>query len=187
MDKKYCVYMHTCPNGKVYIGITKQNPVKRWKGGSGYKDNKHFYAAILLYGWNNIKHEILYDNLKQQDACNMEIELISKYKSNEREFGYNKSTGGERNFTYTHSNGAKKKMSKAKRGKNNPNYGKYGANHQRSVPIIQLDIQTGSIIGEFSNIREASDFTKVDKNHISHVCSGKRKSAGGFGWKYKKT
>ena len=43
MQNNFCVYKHTCPNGKVYIGITCQNPIKRWKGGSGYKNNKHFY------------------------------------------------------------------------------------------------------------------------------------------------
>lgn len=26
----YSVYKHTSPSGKVYIGITKQKPVKRW-------------------------------------------------------------------------------------------------------------------------------------------------------------
>lgn len=30
----YVVYKHTAPNGKCYIGVTRQNPPeKRWKNG----------------------------------------------------------------------------------------------------------------------------------------------------------
>ena len=37
-ENKWCVYMHTSPSGKKYIGITSQeNPERRWgAGGSGY-------------------------------------------------------------------------------------------------------------------------------------------------------
>ena len=36
---EYSVYKHTFPNGKVYIGITKQNPLKRRRKrqAGGYK------------------------------------------------------------------------------------------------------------------------------------------------------
>lgn len=29
--KTYCVYKHALSNNKIYIGITKQNPLLRWK------------------------------------------------------------------------------------------------------------------------------------------------------------
>jgi len=32
-NKNYCVYKHTSPNGKMYIGMTGQNPEKRWGKG----------------------------------------------------------------------------------------------------------------------------------------------------------
>lgn len=96
MEKQYYLYKHTCPNGKVYIGITSQIPSKRWNNGKGYKlHNQHFYAAIEKFGWENIKHEILFDGLTKAEAEQKEIELIAQNKSNQREFGYNKSTGGE--------------------------------------------------------------------------------------------
>lgn len=50
----YTVYKHTCPNGKVYIGITKRNVEKRWLNGKGYERQPHFYNAILKYGGDNI-------------------------------------------------------------------------------------------------------------------------------------
>ena len=92
----FCVYEHTCPNGKVYIGITCRNVKYRWNNGKGYIGNKHFYNAILKYGWENIKHEILYENLNENEAYIKEIELIEYYKSNNRKYGYNNSIGGEK-------------------------------------------------------------------------------------------
>lgn len=47
--KDYCVYKHTLPNNKVYIGITKQIPSLRWANGRGYKHSNYFYNAILKY------------------------------------------------------------------------------------------------------------------------------------------
>lgn len=93
-ERNYIVYKHICPNSKVYIGITKQDPIKRWNNGEGYK-GQYFYKAIEKYGWNNIKHEILYTGLTQQEACNTEIDLIAKYQSNNRDYGYNVTEGGE--------------------------------------------------------------------------------------------
>ena len=116
----YTVYMHTTPSGKKYIGITNQNVEKRWKLGYGYKKSKYFFPAILKYGWNNIKHEILFTNLTKEDACKKEIELISLYKTNNRFYGYNLHEGGvvgERPFGYHHTEETKKKLSERHKGK----------------------------------------------------------------------
>ena len=60
--------MHICPNNKKYIGITCQEPEKRWINGKGYKTNDYFFRAIQKYNWNNIKHEILFNNLTKKEA-----------------------------------------------------------------------------------------------------------------------
>lgn len=95
MQEHYCVYRHTCPNGKVYIGITSNNPLKRWNNGNGYRSNEHFHRAILKYGWDNISHEILYSDISKDEACKIEKRLIELHKSNDCEYGYNRSIGGE--------------------------------------------------------------------------------------------
>lgn len=48
----YTVYQHKNKiNNKVYIGITKQIPEKRWGiNGYNYKTSPHFYSAIQKYG-----------------------------------------------------------------------------------------------------------------------------------------
>ncbi len=94
MPKRYTVYKHTSPNGKIYIGITEGVVEKRWHNGRGYMYNTHFYNAIKKYGWNNFKHEILYKNLTAEEAAKKEIELIKLYHSDDREKGYNVSPGG---------------------------------------------------------------------------------------------
>lgn len=93
--RKYFVYKHTVPNGKVYIGITCcENVELRWYGGFGYKQNKAFYEDIKKYGWENIAHDVLYKDLPPKDARRIEIELIENYNATDPKFGYNLDDGG---------------------------------------------------------------------------------------------
>lgn len=91
--ENYKVYKHTFPNNKVYIGITKNNVSRRWINGNGY-NSQYVYRAIKKYGWENIKHEVLFENLTKEEAEQKEINLIAHYKSNQTQHGYNISGGG---------------------------------------------------------------------------------------------
>lgn len=151
-DKKWCVYMHTNKiNGKKYIGQTCQNPpVLRWgNNGSGYlrQNSDGTYSqeamatAVLDYpDWkNDWEHQIINDNLTQEEANALEIKLIAKYKTNCRKynnpsFGYNMTDGGsdvsgENNPFYgkKHTDDTREKISKNHAdisGENNPMFGK---------------------------------------------------------------
>lgn len=112
----YTVYKHTFPNGKVYIGITMQDPKKRWGGGSGYRGQAKIYNAILYYGWKNVKHDILYTGLSKEEAEAIEIRLIAQYNSTKN--GYNIENGG--NTIGTHSEETKRKISAGNKGKSKP-------------------------------------------------------------------
>ena len=72
-----CIYKHTFPNGAVYIGKTDMNPEDRWLNGWGYKNCPLMFNAIIKYGWDNVKHEILYDNLTKEEAAEIEIAQIT--------------------------------------------------------------------------------------------------------------
>ena len=76
MSPLYTVYQHKNKiNGKVYIGITMQEPEKRWGvNGRNYKSSPHFYSAIQKYGWDNFEHNILFTNLTKEEACLKEQE-----------------------------------------------------------------------------------------------------------------
>ena len=100
---KFCVYKHTSPSGKCYIGITCQNPVERWgKNGnryfgktkkSGKFNHPYFVHAILKYGWDNFTHEILYTDLGELQAKLIERSLIRYYKN--LKLSYNVTDGGD--------------------------------------------------------------------------------------------
>ena len=90
----YFVYVHSCPNGKKYVGITRQRPKKRWNNGYGYVKNEHFSRAIKKYGWENIEHMIIEVDT-ENEMYYLERYLIAYYNSNDPDYGYNNSSGGE--------------------------------------------------------------------------------------------
>ena len=115
--KKFYVYVHVCPNGKRYVGCTTYKPEYRWgRNGEGYK-GQLFGKAVRKYGWSSITHEV-FQVESEEEMYRKEIELISFYHSNDPEYGYNCSTGGEKGaLGCKHSEESRKKMSEALKGK----------------------------------------------------------------------
>lgn len=128
-EKQWCVYMHTNKaNGKVYIGVSKGDPKRRWgRNGSGYSKQQQsaFASAIEKYTWDGFEHAILATNLSQKEAWDMEIELIAFYKSNVSRWhnqanGYNMTDGGDGACGRRLSDEAKRRISEANKGKPSP-------------------------------------------------------------------
>lgn len=97
----YSVYTHTSPSGKVYVGVSN-NPKRRWgtygapylcKSKNGSYAQPCFASAILKYGWDNFKHEILLEEISFSEALYAEKYLIRWYKIHH--ISYNMSDGGE--------------------------------------------------------------------------------------------
>lgn len=101
MEKSWILYRHISPSGKVYVGITCQNLKYRWGSkGKNYliKDSgnfKHptFAQAILKYGWDNFKHEIVLEGISKSEADYTEKYLIKWYKLHN--MSYNVTDGGD--------------------------------------------------------------------------------------------
>lgn len=219
----YSVYKHTCPNGKVYIGITCGAVNRRWKNGKGYSMQPLFNRAIVKYGWGNIHHEILFENLTEEEAKQKEVDLISFYKSNDPQYGYNCTAGGDgksgvvtseetkeklrvaalgkkpdsetrkrmseaqrerfsRNPRFV-SEETRQKMSVSRKGIASPNKGKFGALNKTSKRIVMYSID-GVLLGEYGSIQEAGRLHGVSHADISKCCSFKRKTAGGYIWRF---
>lgn len=102
-DARWTVYIHIVPkelgnypNDKYYVGITSKKPHIRWySNGGGYSRNFHFWNTIQKYGWNQIQHEIVAENLTHLEANLMEQKLIKLLQSNCNNYGYNNSIGGD--------------------------------------------------------------------------------------------
>lgn len=135
----YIVYEHVFPNSKKYVGITCQKKNRRWRFGKGYSFNIRMTNAIKKYGWENIAHNVLYSNLTQEEAEEIERRLIKEQDLTDPDKGYNYSIGGihprhteatkkkigERSLGRKHSEEFKKWISERNSGANNYMYGKH--------------------------------------------------------------
>ena len=215
----YKVYVHIFPNNKRYVGITKQEPQRRWQNGNGYK-GQVVYEAIQKYKWHNVEHRILYNNLSKSDAEKYEKELIKEWKTNNRKYGYNIENGGNANKEISYE--TRQKLSLANKGhepwikgkhhsnesniKNrNSHFGKKAWNKgikfseetknkmSTSKKVLYengwlppnakkvICLQTNQV---FDSSYEASRILGLNRSHITSCCTGKRKSTGGYNFKY---
>lgn len=156
--------MHTSPTNKHYIGITKQQPPSnRWrKDGKGYKNSIYFWNAIQKYGWDNFKHVIVAEGLSLNEASEMEKDLIQKYKTTNKDFGYNISSGGiDAEPVYD-----REKLAQSRRKK-----------------INQYDLD-GNYICSWDSLTSAAKGMGGKKSCISAVCRKEIQSAYGYMWSY---
>lgn len=162
--KTYCIYKHTLPNQKVYIGQTCDTK-RRWRA-CNYVGNCFFYNAIQKYGWENITHEILEDNLTLEEANEKEKYYIALYQSTNSQYGYNLRAGGEGGGVIEN------KTEKFK---------------ERYKKVYQYTLE-GDFIAEWDSLTLAAEGCgATDKiTGISQCCNGKRKTAYGFQWRYEK-
>jgi group I intron endonuclease len=210
MDRKYCVYKHTVPNGKVYIGLTAKNPLVRWNGGYGYLGQPYFWSAIVKYGWQNIKHEILYSELTEEEASEHERRLIAKYDSTNAAKGYNISPGGSRghkglkrsaqtrdkiresnirrweSMTPAHREEEVERCRHMFEGRHHSEQSKKMCmlNNPRRRQVIQLT-EGGEVIAAYDSIREAERKNNIKHPGVYYCLVGKIKTTGGYVWKYK--
>ncbi len=109
----YSIYKATNKtNGKVYIGIDKNWPTRKYahKSKAKYDTGFHFHKAIRKYGWENFDWEVIYETSDYDDLKKCEIKLISEYNSYEK--GYNKTFGGDGSPGKLQSEKNKKEQSK---------------------------------------------------------------------------
>lgn len=194
MAKKYVLYEHQNKiNGKRYIGITNDT-VKRWYGkGKHYENCTYFFSAIKKYGWDNFTHRILLSDLTIELANLLEIRFIEKFRTCEKEYGYNLAKGGNHAPTMLgkhHSEETKQKMRKAMLGKKhskeqNKRHSEYmtglmvGKKNHKSRPV--RCINTGEV---FESQRLAAKAKEVLQPKIWKCCNGQATHVHGLRWEY---
>lgn len=116
-------------NNKVYIGLTtksfKIRKTRHLYDARLHKYNSIFHAAIRKYGEENFQWEIIRTAQNKEELKQMEKEEIANHKSNNPEFGYNMTIGGESLlgkdnpfFGKHHSEETKAKWSELRKGQN---------------------------------------------------------------------
>lgn len=204
--KPYTLYMHVVPkelsgheNDKYYIGITCQDLDKRFKKGFGYDKCPLIHKAIKKYGWDNIQHLALMENLTQHDASVMEKLMIAHFKSNDPKYGYNLNEGGYiGNVGYHHSEEMKLWYSMIQRGKPPHNKGYKASEETRAKqreawkkrkerggelgtkkPVIVFPINK-----RYDSLIDACRDLGLNYGSAEQVAQGRRTSLYGYTFKY---
>jgi group I intron endonuclease len=197
-------------NGKVYIGQTVRTLEVRWKEHT--KNNSHcsaLHSAISKYGEEVFEIEVI-DFAQSIDELNeKEKHWISHYNSIAPN-GYNLDSGGRNKVV---SQITREKMSKSRSGGKYPHKGvprteeakrKIGLANKghpyypgvfteesrkrialaNSIPVNRYT-KDGCYIDSFESACEAGRQLGICSSNISYACGGKRKTAGGFIWRYK--
>jgi group I intron endonuclease len=94
------IYLITFPNGKHYVGRTKNTLGQRLTEhrASAKKRKQHqLYYAINKYGWENIETEVLHEAINEEELILRELFYIQQYNSVEEGYNmtYNTEIGGD--------------------------------------------------------------------------------------------
>lgn len=180
---KGIIYKLTSPSGKIYIGQTINEKVRR---NAFLNENKPYSGpkinnARTKYGSRNFEYEIIFkvESLIESEVLELlnekEIQYIRLFDSFEN--GYNSNLGGG-SATYIRTSETIIKNSQATT--------EYYKTHKSEVAkeILQFDI-FGNFIDSWESALSAATFLNKEGCSITAVCSGKRNQAHGFIWKYR--
>ena len=191
---KLVIYTITCLiNNKIYVGITN-NFQARWNKhiyDSRHNSNCVIHRAIRKYGISNFVTNIIDSTETKNQLLELEKHYILLLKSHTSFGGYNETFGGEAPMLgRKHSKKSKLLVSQKLKGRVSPNKGKFFSQEIKNKMkgshghnVLQLNNQ-GTIIKIYDTLTAASEATGIAVSNISGVCRGKKKTAGGFVWKY---
>lgn len=137
--RRYCVYKHLFPDGRIYIGITSSSPWYKWISGSKYQGQQTMrYAIESIGGYDAFLHECehFYYTMDNQwvkmegpvsfyeanlfsdaEAKRLKKSFIEEYDAMNPDTGLNCTSGALNGFIY--SEVAKNRQSQTKTGENN--------------------------------------------------------------------
>jgi group I intron endonuclease len=164
-------------NGKVYIGQTNLPSVQDRFNAHIKKANRHvnryLYDAMNHYGIDNFSIEEL-EHCDKDDLDDREIYWISYYQSNNKEFGYNMTSGGGGGDTWTNNPNKELTIAKLRAANTGKKRSKEFSQHMSEVRkgkyFIQIDneqllrsIQDGKTLDELCEIYHISYRTLLNR------------------------
>jgi group I intron endonuclease len=184
------------PPYREYIGQTVQDDFQiRLNGHISDVNNgrkRHLYNAIRLHGWDQFSIEILHSFPREGDwqerLDDLEIQEIAQ-RGTLSPGGYNNETGGNKNKVLHED--TKALMSSVRSGDRHAMFGKHHDAEARELirlanlkSVQQWSKDGTQLLRTFESVEEATKTSGADGSHISKVCKGERKTAGGFHWKF---
>lgn len=126
----------------------------------------------------------LFENLVEKDAFKLEIKLIESIGRIDLGTGplTNLTNGGEGANGCIFSDARRKNISNSLIKGGNVQ----GSNNPQSRKVYQYDLN-GNLINCYENCMEAAKDNNTAHSSLNECCNGKRKSAGGYIWRYKKS
>lgn len=191
-QKKYYGVVYKITNlviGKIYIGqTTKTPPEKRLKhhfyDAMNRKSKCYIHRSMWKYGIQNFIFEIVCYAFNDDALNEMEKHFIKLYKSNNPEFGYNLTEGGGGVSGYRHTEDSKQKGGLTHKNIPLSEEHKQKLSKAHTKCAVGQYTLSGEFITIFPSIRAAEHVTGIANSSICDGCKGKRKSAGGFMWRY---
>lgn len=194
-------------NNKMYIGKTEySNPNKRWNQhkAESMKErskNRALYKAISKYGIDNFSFEIIEETEFPEEREMYYIALYNTYHD-----GYNETLGGDgaKYLELPEMEICKYYLNNHTLSETCQYYGhdydtirkilyKYNIDiisaqdiikNRNSKAVAKLNPQTEEIIDIYPSVTEAERQNPKCHSHIKDVCHGKRKTTGGYKWKF---
>ena len=191
-------------NGKIYVGKTEFSIEKRFKEHCrDYKkehcEKRPLYAAMRKYGIEHFHISLLEETDDPEEREKYWIEKLCSFKK-----GYNATKGGDGkrylDYDLIISTYLATKNQKETAKLNNTTQDMVSKIIKEYIPdkvlsgaeintvlfgrkVAKIDPKTLEVLDVYSSVGEAERANNI-KKHIGSVCSGKRKTAGGFYWKY---
>lgn len=194
MDKSMVVYALTNRiNGKKYVGQTARPLAQRIS--EHMNSDYPIGLAIKKYGINNFDVEVLAEGATIEELCKLERLYIAAFKSNDPEYGYNLTEGGEhiagwhhtaqgranisaalagKPFTEDH----KQKLREANLGEKNPMYGKHLTDEHKAKLSAALSGENNPLYGIPRTDEVKAKISETKKNNpISEESMAKIRAA----------
>ena len=173
-------------NGKIYIGQSKDLSHRKSTHLYDLKNNRHHNEAMQA-DYNKNPDAFVFEILCKcgaDDLDDLEKYYIQKFKSTDAKYGYNLDGGGLKNFTCSES--TRKKRSNIQKGNKNMRGIKLSEEWKRHISEANqkkkvICIETGIV---YKSSTEAAKLTGLHRTKIVSVCTGNRKTTGGYHFKY---
>jgi group I intron endonuclease len=196
-------------NNKCYIG-SSINIIRRWGEHKRHLINNkhtniHLQKSWNKHGENSFLFEIIEYVENKENLVNREQYYLDEFKKCNSKILYNLCPVAYSALGFKHSKDTKNKMSESHKGlthkkdtiikmiKNKNKQSKQtkdklseinkGRTPQNKQPIYQIDLNN-NILKQWDCVTDAAKTLNLSPSLICSVCRGKRKTTGGFKWKY---